>query len=1407
MHNKKPMSNNIPRIETSTKPRVNVTQRISIGIVAIGGIIGLAAFFGAILVPSSDTQPSITVTGQAWSAFTTKYGGTWEVKKSDETGYITSLAGDTIPVSQIVPTATVVDEASVDSVSKAFLADSQGVFGIVPDTLIVSRTKANEPTEGAAASSVVISYDQTYQSLPVVGADVTLGYFGDKLAIVRSSYLPIKNVPTEPRVLKEQADETASFLEYTGDYASFGRFGVSNLPPPEGSRVPDSQSYAPVSPDVVVVKDSTLVIYSLDGSASSARLAWKVKLERTDKPSLPVYYIDAQNGLPIDRKETMVEGNITGTITARIYPNTSGDSPTTVNVKNNTVTVGGTAFTTDASGYYNATASGTVSLVSKLEGPFAAVYKSGVADLTHTATVTDPSTHSWNWKDTDSSDYERSNVFYYDNVAHDFFSKGAPFTYSYPVASTVDVPACSSGIAAYALGRSTYFCVSDDYPRHRSLIFHEYTHTLVGEIYSSLPIGMNEAFAFYWSASMRNNPVDTINSITVANTARYPIFQHIDQWMDGISFAGALWDVRQSLGQSLGDDLIIRTMELEGGSFHDFLYDMLVVDQSLHSGANKSALCDAFVINHGIYIPECYGLTSKPIADISSPFDVMIGSSTPIQIFGSARKAQGATFTSFSVDHRDGFYEDSSGASWSTSGVTLNGGTSEVDNALLATLNPTNLSEGYNIIRLCAQDSRGTTCGYTRVYYSSTLHAGWPVYTGLYHEGSPAFADLTGDGVKEVIYDNGSKLYVRLQDGSLLWEKNLSGINWITPAIGDINLDGQPEVVGFDGATVYVWDHNGTQLWTQPVTAISYTTPVIADVDPTSPGQEIVVVGGHFDLGDNANFHNYIFSSTGSVLAHWLIPKNGSIPHHVPHPSPAVGDIDGNQQNGLEIVATMYVGGQTKVYVWDEDGNAVYAEQSFPGLAKTSPVIADLNGDGINEILQAVSDITPGNGSNDSKVYIWNRNGAYPGWPVTLPSESYSIVSTPAVADIDPAATNGKEIVVGTLNNYVFFWRKEGTQITTPRDAWGPVYASPVLVDLDNDNDLEILVGSHGDLVNAWHHSGSNVIGFPKDVFGNIYGAVAAADIDNDGKLEVGAGAADGNFYVWDVGTAYRADLQSWPTVGHDNSRTGNTAYATCSDGTAVGVCSAAKPSFCQNSGGVISLVNTCALCGCAAGNYCSGDGSCQACSCAGKQCGTNQCGQSCGTCGSGTICSGGSCVPCVPNCTGKVCGSNGCGGSCGSCGSGYYCSNGTACISRCKSSFLAGTPILMADGSTKPIEDVQIGDAVRAFDAKTGEFVTNEVTQYYEREAENYLIINGKLKVTKTHPVYSRGEWVEIGKLKVGDPLTDSHGQPVTIDSVQEVNETVRVYNFEVSPQNTYIAGGVVVHNKPPGYCVSPIF
>lgn len=129
---------------------------------------------------------------------------------------------------------------------------------------------------------------------------------------------------------------------------------------------------------------------------------------------------------------------------------------------------------------------------------------------------------------------------------------------------------------------------------------------------------------------------------------------------------------------------------------------------------------------------------------------------------------------------------------------------------------------------------------------------------------------------------------------------------------------------------------------------------------------------------------------------------------------------------------------------------------------------------------------------------------------------------------------------------------------------------------------------------------------------------------------------------------------------------------------------------------------------------------------------------------------------------------------------------------------FLAGTIITMADGSTKPIEAVKVGDVVLSYDQSGDSMKPDTVKEVFVHPKESiYLIVNGNLKVTPNHIVLTKGQWRQIGELKVGDVLTNTKGEEVPIVDIAKVQETVDVYNFEVNPYHTYVANGLIVHNR----------
>lgn len=135
---------------------------------------------------------------------------------------------------------------------------------------------------------------------------------------------------------------------------------------------------------------------------------------------------------------------------------------------------------------------------------------------------------------------------------------------------------------------------------------------------------------------------------------------------------------------------------------------------------------------------------------------------------------------------------------------------------------------------------------------------------------------------------------------------------------------------------------------------------------------------------------------------------------------------------------------------------------------------------------------------------------------------------------------------------------------------------------------------------------------------------------------------------------------------------------------------------------------------------------------------------------------------------------------------------------------FLAGTKIVMDDGTYKNIEDINIGDKVKSYNEESQTITTGEVvTVFNHKESEmtgQYLIINNDLKVTTNHPIYKDGKWIDAVKLKIGDKI-NLENDLIEITSIEKVCTRVPTYNFEVKTYHTYmvklIDNDLVVHNK----------
>ncbi|MFJ8580372.1 LamG-like jellyroll fold domain-containing protein [Micromonospora sp. NPDC093277] len=146
--------------------------------------------------------------------------------------------------------------------------------------------------------------------------------------------------------------------------------------------------------------------------------------------------------------------------------------------------------------------------------------------------------------------------------------------------------------------------------------------------------------------------------------------------------------------------------------------------------------------------------------------------------------------------------------------------------------------------------------------------------------------------------------------------------------------------------------------------------------------------------------------------------------------------------------------------------------------------------------------------------------------------------------------------------------------------------------------------------------------------------------------------------------------------------------------------------------------------------------------------------------------------------------------------------------------SFEPSTRVLMADGSTRPIKDVNIGDKVKATDPKTGKTVTKPVTALHlnrDRELADVTVATrtkdkvtskSTLKTTPNHPFWSKSarKWVTAGALTVGTALLAIGTSTAAVADVRNHVGVQNMRDLTVADVHTYyvLAGDtpVLVHN-----------
>lgn len=152
---------------------------------------------------------------------------------------------------------------------------------------------------------------------------------------------------------------------------------------------------------------------------------------------------------------------------------------------------------------------------------------------------------------------------------------------------------------------------------------------------------------------------------------------------------------------------------------------------------------------------------------------------------------------------------------------------------------------------------------------------------------------------------------------------------------------------------------------------------------------------------------------------------------------------------------------------------------------------------------------------------------------------SIDLGPAPLTFQIDAEYIQGNDLLFYN-DAYTFYIDVSLNQSGFPHETSFPISSSPIMVDVDQDSEDEIIIGDYNGTIRAFNTSGEQIENdiYPFETEDQIWGSPAAADMDLDGDIDFIFSSSDKHLYFFDeIGFNGSVDCESFlvgtPTIGN----------------------------------------------------------------------------------------------------------------------------------------------------------------------------------------------------------------------------------------------------------------------------------